>query len=74
MRANARMIVIDGLRDSHRWLDEFLSDPDQTLEARPLPLTLGTVVDILNRENHGRFHRLPGGARSLAKPVCGRRR
>ena len=32
MRANARAILIDALRDAHRWLDELLSDPRQTLE------------------------------------------
>ena len=33
MRANARGVLIDALRDAHRWLDELLSDPVQTLEA-----------------------------------------
>jgi hypothetical protein len=32
MRTNARTILIDALRDAHRWLDELLSDPRQTLE------------------------------------------
>jgi site-specific DNA recombinase len=33
MRANARAILVDALGDAHRWLDELLSDPDQTLES-----------------------------------------
>jgi site-specific DNA recombinase len=32
MRANARAILIEALRDAHRWLDELLSDPRLTLE------------------------------------------
>ena len=36
MRANARAILIDALGDAHRWLDELLSDPTQTLEALAL--------------------------------------
>jgi site-specific DNA recombinase len=33
MRANARAILIEALRDAHRWLTELLSDPRQTLES-----------------------------------------
>jgi site-specific DNA recombinase len=33
MRANARAILIEALGDAHRWLDELLSDPRQTLES-----------------------------------------
>jgi hypothetical protein len=33
MLANARAILIEALRDSHRWLDELLSDPGLTLES-----------------------------------------
>ena len=33
MRANARAILIEALGDAHRWLDELLSDPRQTLET-----------------------------------------
>jgi site-specific DNA recombinase len=33
MPANARAILIEALRDAHRWLDERLSDPRQTLES-----------------------------------------
>jgi len=33
MRANARAILIEALGDAHRWLDELLSDPRQTLAS-----------------------------------------
>ena len=33
MRANARAILIEALGNAHRWLDELLSDPRQTLAA-----------------------------------------
>ena len=33
MPANARAILIEALGDAHRWLDELLSDPRQTLES-----------------------------------------
>jgi len=33
MRASARAILGDALGESHRWLDELLSDPGMTLEA-----------------------------------------
>ena len=33
MPANARAILIDALRDAHRWLDELLSDPRLALDS-----------------------------------------
>jgi site-specific DNA recombinase len=33
MPANARAILIEALRDAHRWLDELLSDPGLTVES-----------------------------------------
>jgi site-specific DNA recombinase len=33
MPANARAVLIEALRDAHRWLDELLSDPRLTLES-----------------------------------------
>ena len=36
MRAGSRAILVDALRESHRWLDELLSGPDQTLESLAL--------------------------------------
>jgi site-specific DNA recombinase len=36
MRAKARVILLDALRDAHRWLDELLSDSRQTLESLAL--------------------------------------
>jgi site-specific DNA recombinase len=35
MPANARAILIEALRDAHRWLDELLTDPRLTLESLP---------------------------------------
>ncbi len=36
MRDNARAILFDALGDAHRWLNELLCDPTQTLEALAL--------------------------------------
>jgi site-specific DNA recombinase len=36
MRAKARVILIDALRVAHRWLDELLSAPSQTVESLAL--------------------------------------
>jgi hypothetical protein len=36
MRANARTVLVEALTDAHRWLDELLSDPLQTLELSGL--------------------------------------
>jgi site-specific DNA recombinase len=36
MRAYARAILIDALGDAHRWLDELLSEPLQTLASLAL--------------------------------------
>jgi hypothetical protein len=33
MRTKARAILIDALRDAHRWLDELTTDSDQTIET-----------------------------------------
>jgi hypothetical protein len=33
MRTKARALLIDALRDAHRWLDELTMDPEQTIEA-----------------------------------------
>ncbi len=33
MRQSARLLLIDALRKAHRWLDELLADPRQTVEA-----------------------------------------
>jgi site-specific DNA recombinase len=36
MRANARAILLDAFGDSHLWLDQLLSDPNQSLESLAL--------------------------------------
>jgi site-specific DNA recombinase len=33
MREKARVGVIEGLRDAHRWLDELMADPRQSVET-----------------------------------------
>ena len=33
MRQSARLLLIDALRKAHRWLDELLAEPRQTVEA-----------------------------------------
>jgi hypothetical protein len=33
MRTKASALLIDALRDAHRWLDELITNPDQTIEA-----------------------------------------
>jgi site-specific DNA recombinase len=33
MRSEARVVVVDSVRKAHRWLDELLADPRQTIEA-----------------------------------------
>jgi hypothetical protein len=33
MRAKTRAVLMDALRDAHRWLDELIANPDQTIEA-----------------------------------------
>ena len=33
IRAKARALLIDALRDAHRWLDELTANPDQTIKA-----------------------------------------
>src|SRR5271167_2015783 len=33
MRTKARLLLIEALRDAHRWLDELMTDPSQTIES-----------------------------------------
>ena len=33
MRTEARALVIDALRDAHRWLNELITSPNQTIES-----------------------------------------
>jgi hypothetical protein len=69
MPANARAILIEALRDAHRWLDELLSDPRQTLESiasregktdRSIRMTLSLAflaADIVKAAVEGRLPR-----------------
>ena len=69
MRANARAILLDALREAHRWLDELLSDPCQSLESlvlregkteRSIRMTLSLAFlapDIVKAAVEGRLPR-----------------
>ena len=69
MRANARAILLGALRDSHRWLDELLSDPCQSLKSlvlregkteRSIRMTLSLAFlapDIIKAAVEGRLPR-----------------
>jgi hypothetical protein len=82
MRANARAILIDALGDSHRWLDELLSDPDQTLESlalregktdRSIRMTLSLAFlapDIVKAAVEGRLPRGYGRKRLVELPMA----
>ena len=82
MRANARAILIDALGDAHRWLDELLSDPLQTLEAlalregktdRSIRMTLSLAFlapDIVKAAVEGRLPRGFGLKRLVDLPMA----
>ena len=82
MRANARAILIGALRDAHRWLDELLSDPFQTLEAlatregrteRSIRMTLSLAFlapDLVKAAVEGRLPRGYGLKRLLDLPMA----
>jgi hypothetical protein len=81
MRANARAILVDALGDSHRWLDELLSDPDQTLESlalregktdRSMRMTLSLAFlapDLVKAAVEGRLPRGHGLKRLVDLPM-----
>jgi len=82
MRANARAILIDAFRDAHRWLDELVSDPVQTLEAlvsreskteRSIRMTLSLAFlapDIVKAAVEGRLPRGFGLKRLVDLPMA----
>ena len=82
MRANARAILIEALGDAHRWLDELLSDPRQTLESlamregkteRSLRMTLSLAFlapDIVKGALEGRLPRGFGLKRLVDLPMA----
>ena len=37
MRTQARVVLVDALRDAHRWLDELTTDPIRTIESIAAP-------------------------------------
>jgi site-specific DNA recombinase len=82
MRANARAILIEALRDAHRWLTELLSDPRQTLESlasregktdRSIRMTLSLAFlapDIVKAAVEGRLPRGFGLKRLVDLPMA----
>jgi DNA invertase Pin-like site-specific DNA recombinase len=82
MRANARGIILDALGDAHRWLDELLSDPLQSLESlalreskteRSVRMTLSLAFlapDIVKAAVGGRLPRGYGLKRLVDLPMA----
>ena len=82
MRANARAILLDALGDAHRWLDELLSEPLQTLESlalregkteRSIRMTLSLAFlapDIVKAAVEGRLPRGFGLKRLVDLPMA----
>ena len=82
MRASARAILVDALGESHRWLDELLSDSDMTLEAlalregktdRSVRMTLSLAFlapDIVKAAAEGRLPRGFGLKRLVDLPMA----
>ena len=82
MRANARAILIEALRDAHRWLDELLSDPRLTLDSlasreikteRSIRMTLSLAFlapDIVKAAVEGRLPRGFGLKRLVDLPMA----
>jgi hypothetical protein len=82
MPANARAILIEALRDAHRWLGELLSDPRLTLEslasregktARSIRMTLSLAFlapEIVKAAVEGRLPRGFGLKRLVDLPMA----
>ena len=82
MRANARAILIEALGNAHRWLDELLSDPRQTLETlasregkteRSIRMTVSLAFlapDIAKAAVQGRLPRGYGLKRLIDLPLA----
>jgi site-specific DNA recombinase len=82
MRAEARAILLDALRDAHRWLDELLSDPRQSLESlalregrtdRSIRMTLSLAFlapDLVKAAIEGRLPRGYGLKRLVDLPMA----
>ncbi len=82
MRANARAILIEALGDAHRWLDELLCDPRQTLKTlasregkteRSIRMTVSLAFlapDIVKAAVEGRLPRGYGLKRLIDLPLA----
>jgi site-specific DNA recombinase len=81
MRQNARLLLMEALRKAHRWLDELLVDPRQTIEAiasregkseRSIRMTLSLAFlapDIVKAAVEGRLPRGFGLTRLIDLPI-----
>jgi hypothetical protein len=81
MRQSARLLLIEALRKAHRWLDEVLTDPRQTVEAiatreskskRSIRMTLSLgflAPDIVKAATEGRLPRGFGLTRLIDLPI-----
>jgi site-specific DNA recombinase len=82
MRANTRAILVEAFRDAHRWLDELLSDPCQSLASlairegkteRSIRMTLSLAFlapEIVKAAVEGRLPRGFGLKRLLDLPMA----
>src|SRR5271167_1887419 len=82
MSANARALLIEALRDAHRWLDELLSDPRLTFESlasreartvRSIRMTVSLAFlapEIVNAAVEGRLPRGFGLKRLVDLPIA----
>ena len=82
MRANARAILLDALRDAHSWLEELRSDPRQSLESlalregktdRSIRMTLSLAFlapDLVKAAIEGRLPRGYGLKRLVDLPIA----
>ena len=82
MTQGARVILIDALRNAHRWLDKLLANPDETIEAiaaregkteRSIRMTLSLAFlapDIVKAAIDGRLPRGFGLKRLIDLPIA----
>ena len=81
MRVRARAVFVDSLRNAHRWLDELVADPSQTIESiaarvskseRSIRMTLSLAFvapPIVAAAIEGRLPRGFGAKRLMDLPI-----
>ena len=81
MRVRARAVFTESLRNAHRWLNELITDPDQTIEAiagrerkseRSIRMTLSLAFvapPIVAAAIEGRLSRGFGAKRLMDLPI-----